>query len=70
MHTRMRRSDAAAYILRIEFTPYPFFNVQEAFTKGVRINCICPSCVDTDMLRQVTRNPVMKQAVDEMGVQR
>ncbi|XP_028402031.1 uncharacterized protein LOC114524972 [Dendronephthya gigantea] len=43
---------------------------KEAFSKGVRINCICPSCVDTDMLRIVTKdNPIMQQAVEAMGVQ-
>ena len=42
---------------------------KEALKKGVRLNCICPSCVETDMLSVVTRNPALKQAVDLMGVQ-
>ena len=34
------------------------------------MNVICPSCVETDLLRAVTdNNPVMKQAVEAMGVQ-
>ncbi|CAB4019774.1 15-hydroxyprostaglandin dehydrogenase [NAD(+)]-like, partial [Paramuricea clavata] len=42
---------------------------KEALSRGVRLNCMCPSCVDTDMLKTLTQNPVMKQAVDAMGVQ-
>ena len=47
-----------------------FYFLQEASKRGVRINVICPSCVDTDLLKAVTsKDPVMKQAVDAMGVQ-
>ena len=43
---------------------------KEASKRGVRMNVMCPSCVDTDLLKAVTdKDPVMKQAVDAMGVQ-
>ena len=53
----------------VNHVPIPLF-LQEALKRGARINVICPSCVETDLLRAVTdKDPVMKQAVDAMGVQ-
>jgi NAD(P)-dependent dehydrogenase (short-subunit alcohol dehydrogenase family) len=38
-------------------------------TRGVRVNCICPSFVDTPMLdKQKEEMPIIKAIVDHMGI--
>ncbi|XP_028400418.1 15-hydroxyprostaglandin dehydrogenase [NAD(+)]-like [Dendronephthya gigantea] len=41
---------------------------KNAIMSGVRLNCICPSFVDTDMMRfGMTNDPAMKTAVEKLG---
>ncbi|CAB4044237.1 Hypothetical predicted protein, partial [Paramuricea clavata] len=41
-----------------------------AIESGVRLNCICPSIVQTDLLRKsLERDPSVKQFIDQLGKQ-
>ncbi|XP_028400405.1 15-hydroxyprostaglandin dehydrogenase [NAD(+)]-like isoform X2 [Dendronephthya gigantea] len=41
---------------------------KNAIMSGVRLNCICPSFVDTDMVKYgISKSPEMKAAVEKLG---
>ncbi|CAB4009673.1 15-hydroxyprostaglandin dehydrogenase [NAD(+)], partial [Paramuricea clavata] len=41
---------------------------QKIIQVGVRLNCICPSAVDTRMLRETFKNADVKEIFDSLGI--
>jgi hypothetical protein len=47
---------------------FQFQMLQKIIQVGVRLNCICPSAVDTRMLRETFKNADVKEIFDSLGI--
>ena len=46
-------------------TFFVYIPTQVAASQGVRVNCICPSLVDTPLVHS---SPILKAAIEQLGL--